>query len=126
MPAEKSLNDPLDGEEIKTIILQRISDAMDRDCTLVNDVAYPGFDLKFVITIGFVRSNGQKTEVWGEHAIGTVIPDGPTEIVTGEYQTDSPNTAREDHDMPIPVMIQTPNGPQRVKRKVGRPKKVKE
>lgn len=127
---EQVLNDPLSGSEIKEIILQQISAALDKDCTLVDDLAYPGFGLKFSLDLTYLRSPVPKTMIWGE-ASGGHDPDAPfdpfasgvrlgegqvaQESVFGDYQTDSPNTARQDHDLGIPVMIQTPAGPKRRK-----------
>jgi hypothetical protein len=116
MGRDSTLNDPLSGAEIKEIIRQKVSEALDRDCTLVDDHTYPGFHLKFEASIGFVRSTTPSTMIWGEQ--GTKIVGGPDtsqDQVTAEYQTDSPNTAREENNLPMPVMIQTPSGPKREK-----------
>lgn len=108
---ETVLNEPLSGLEIKEIVLQRISAALDKDCTLVDDLAYPGFGLKFSVDLTYLRSPVPSTMIWGESSEGEVGTDA--EKVSGDYQTDSPNTARQDHDLGIPVLIQTPAGPKR-------------
>jgi hypothetical protein len=118
--ATTSLNDPIDGAELKSIILERISRALDRDSTLANDIAYAGFRLGFSITLKFLRSKTADTLIWGDAAEGVETLDQPTEMITDSYTTDSPNTAREEHDLPIPVMVQTPNGPQKRKIHVNR------
>lgn len=112
---DKTLNDPLSGEEIKEIILQRISAALDKNSTLTRDISYAGFGLKFAVEITFARSLTKNTIVWGEEPI-------PAEQVTasareaGEYDANgSPNVVRQEHDLAIPVMVSTPNGPQRRK-----------
>jgi len=128
---QNSLNDPLDGAEKKAIILKRISDALDRDCTLVNDIAHPGFSLTFTITLKYLRTVGaDSTVVWGESKVGPqptiadLVTQGvASEAITGTYETDSPNRAREDHDLGIPVMVQTPAGSERRKVKLPRPVK---
>lgn len=117
-----SLNDPIDGAELKEIILKRISDALDRDCTLADTIAYAGFELGYEIKLKFIRSNSPGTLVWGESKEGMLIGDSESFTLTDSYKTDSPNTAREEHDLGIPVMIDTPSG--RERRKVGRPPKV--
>ena len=119
MPKETSLNDPLAGAEIKNIILSKVSDALDRDLTLGDDIAYAGFIVKFEAKIGFVRSTTFPTMVWGVEAKGET----PTavETITVEYQTDSPNRAREENNLPIPVMVQTPSGPRREKVRFQKP-----
>lgn len=118
-----SLNDPIDGEELKQIILKRIEDALDRDCTLADTIAYAGFELSYEIKLKFIRSNSPGTLVWGAAKEGMSVGDSDTVTLVDEYKTDSPNTAREEHDLGIPVMIDTPAG--RERRKVGRPPKVK-
>ena len=114
MPLEQSLNDPLSGAEIKQICVQKFADALDRDCTLVDDVAYPGFHIKLEATIRFTRSRTQNTAVWADHKQGSV-EDADENLAQVEYETDSPNRAREENDLPLPVMIQTPTGPKRQK-----------
>ena len=115
MAKEVSLNEPLSGAEIKEIIIQRITEALNRNCTLTDDIAYPGFWMKFQIDLKYTRSTTEKSLVWGENQQGTVGPDDQVEGFTEEYSTDSPNTARQDHDMGVPVLVQTPEGPKRRK-----------
>lgn len=111
-------NDPIDGAELKSIILKRIGDQMDRDCTLTNDVAYAGFSLEYNIKLKFLRSKTADTLIWGTvPGIGVSEEAGlrkePTETLVDTYASDSPNTAREAHGLPVPVMVQTPNGPEK-------------
>jgi hypothetical protein len=119
MPKEVSLNDPLSGAEIKAIILAEIGEAMDKNCTLVNDVAYAGFNVVFDVRIGFLRAPTKETLVWGGTKAGEA-PTDPVEAVKGDYKTDSPNTARTEHDLATPVLVQTPDGPKRRKVKVAK------
>ena len=118
MPRETSLNDPLSGAEIKQIILAQIEAAMDKNCTLVDDLTYPGFSLFYELKIGFVRSPTKETVVWGESREGET---GEVEAVTGRYAEDSPNKARLDHDLPQPVMVNTPDGQRRKKVRFEKP-----
>lgn len=111
---EVSLNDPLSGAEIKDIIAQEVRAAMNRNCTLINDVAYPGFTVSYELRIGFLRSTTKGTLVWGRAEAGEA-PTGQPEVVDGDYESNSPNTAREEHDLPTPVLQQTPEGPKRKK-----------
>lgn len=122
-----SLNDPIDGAELKQIILHRIAAALDKDCTLVNDVAYAGFGLKFEINLTFKRSRTPGTLIWGSTTSGGLTATTTEEVITppqvaGEYETDSPNTAREEHDLPIPIMVKTPSGQERRKIHINPPK----
>ena len=111
---ELTLNDPLSGDEIKRIVLARIEAALAKDCTLIDDLAYPGFSLNFEIKLGYVRGPVPGTLVWGGMAKGAAVdPDAEVESVQGEYKTEIPNAARQEHDLAIPVMVNTPNGPQK-------------
>lgn len=115
--SEKTLNDPLSGEEIKTIILHRISQALDRDCTLMNDISYASFALDFNIRLRFDRSITPGTALWGNHSEGPPVTEKSTlNIAKDSYDEPSPNRARIEHDLPVPVEVQTPNG--KVKRKI--------
>ena len=114
MPKEQVLNDPLAAEEIKAIVIARIEDAFSRNQALIDDVTYPGFRVSFEIKFQFFNSLTAGTLVWGEHQQGE--KSGPvTDIqVAAEYQSDpSPNRTREDNDLPLPVMVNTPTGPQK-------------
>jgi hypothetical protein len=131
--SEKTLNEALSGSEIKEIILQEIGKRLDGDTTLENDLAYAGFKADFNIKIGFLRSLTKPTEVWGA-AIS--IPEGSTPPVSeksldgSHVSADSPDIERQSHDLPIPVLMQTPSGMERKKvhigRGPGRPPKVRE
>jgi hypothetical protein len=124
MAREQTLNDPLSGAEIKEIVMRKIAEALNRDCTLTDDITYPGFSLRFEARISFVRSSTPPTLVWGDVGGGLIVKGGPnTEaaVANGDYATDSPNTAREENSLPIPVMIQTPSGPKREKVKFQMP-----
>ncbi len=119
---ELSLNDPLCGEEIKAIILQRVTDALNRDTTLYNDIAYAGFTAKFECNITFLRSRTPKTLIWTDAESGKGVPNGGT-VVAETYQTDQPDVARQAHNLPVPVMQSTPSGAQRVKVRIENAKK---
>ncbi len=123
MAKEQTLNDPLCGAEIKTIIIQKVADALERDCTLTDDVCYPGFSFSFDAKISYLRSPNEGTLVWGGEKKGDKVPDSaPVETILAEYETDSPNKAREENELPIPVLIQTPAGPKREKVRFAKPK----
>jgi hypothetical protein len=111
---ELTLNDPLSGDEIKRIVLSRIESALAKDCTLIDDLAYAGFSVTFEIKIGYVRGPVPGTLVWGGMAQGAAVgSEGETASVQGEYKTEIPNAARQEHDLAIPVMVNTPSGPQK-------------
>ena len=121
--AELTLNDPLSGAEIKEIILNKIKQRLDGDCTLFDGLAYAGFSANWDIKVAFVRSLTPPTLVWGE--VGQ-IPEGPTETagattIADTYNSPSPNVARQENDLPIPVMVQTPKGPERRRVRIEKP-----
>jgi len=120
---EKSLNEPLSGEEIKMILLQRIGEALDRDTTLYNDIAYAGFKANFECKISFVRSLTKPTIAWGVVEGGEDGEDDGNTAVIEEYSTDQPDVARQEHNMAIPVLSQGPAVPQRVKVRIEKSRK---
>jgi hypothetical protein len=114
MPKEQVINDPLAAEEIKAIIVAKIEEALAKNSPLVDDLTYAGFRVKFDIQIGFINSVTPGTLVWGVHSQGEQQGEVVEQPVSGEYQSDpSPNKTREDNDLPLPVMVQTPSGPQK-------------
>lgn len=113
-----TLNDPISGEELKEILIQRIRATLDRDVTLTNDITYAGFEFRFTADIRFKRSATRDTLAWGETKAGDLDdsdPDNPviSNPVTAEYETDSPNSARTEHNLPIPTMVNSLEGPRR-------------
>jgi len=111
--AEKTLNDPLADFEIKDIICAEIRKRLDGDCTLMGGQAYAGFTAKFDIKINYIRSLTPPTLVWG--VLGTKAEGEPAgEIAVADtYTSGAPNVERQDHNLPIPVLVQTPTGPVR-------------
>lgn len=132
---EKTLNEALSGSEIKEIILQEIEKRLDGDTTLENDLAYAGFSMQFDIKINFLRSLTKPTQVWGaggsfQEPIKPEDIESTANVVDSHVSADSPDIERQNHDLPIPVMVQTPSGMERTKvhigRGPGRPPKVRE
>jgi hypothetical protein len=123
--AERTLADPLSGQEIKAIILDEIEKRLNGDCTLGNDLAYAGFTAKFEIKVSFVRSLVKESLVWGNAA---KAPDAePVEAageaaITDAYTSQSPDVERQEHGLPIPVIVQTPTGPVRKRVQIERKK----
>jgi hypothetical protein len=114
MPKTEVLNDPLAAEEIKEIIIDKIRAAMNRNSTLVDDLTYAGFRVKFEVKLEFVRHPTPGTLVWGDECGGEQKGDVDLQDASGEYESDpSPNKTREDNDLPLPVMVMTPSGPQK-------------
>lgn len=114
MAKQEILNDPLAAEEIKFIAIKKIEEAMAKNQTLVDDITYPGFRISFEIKFEFVRSPVAGTLVWGNVAEGEQKGDVDVLVASGEYESDpSPNRTREANYLPLPVMVQTPSGPQK-------------
>ena len=134
--SEKTLNEALSGAEIKEIILQEISARLDGDTTLANDIAYAGFSTQFDIKVSFLRSLTKPTQVWGNAAqivppsdISADVQHGEGFVSGSHVSASSPDIERQSHDLPIPVLMQTPAGMERKKvyigRGPGRPPKVR-
>ena len=130
MATERTLNDPLSGAEIKEIIMQQIETSLNGDSTLLDDIAYAGFTVNFDIKISFLRSLTKPTQVWGvggsfDQPIKSEDISSTAAIVAEHTSNPSPDLERQNHDLPIPVMVQTPAGMERQKVRLGRPPKVR-
>jgi hypothetical protein len=114
--AERTTNDPLSGAEIKEIILNKIERSMNGDSTLNDDLAYAGFTARYEVRVSYVRSLTKETLVWGavnDLPSGDIVePTGET-VIADTYVAPAPNVARQQNNLPIPVLIQTPTGTQR-------------
>ncbi len=109
MPQEKILPLPLDSNEIIAIILQRIEKRLRADCYLHEANTYNGFSFTFEGKIKFNdMSFGKDTLVWDVMTQGEAPePDAATMAVLENYTSgDSPNRARVEHDLDLPVQTQ--------------------
>lgn len=123
MPQEKVLNLPLSSDEIIEIILQRIDARLRSNCFLAQAMTYNGFTFSFEGKLKFNDMMlGRETTVWDAVNEGeTPKIDAETNSISESYDSgNSPNRARVDHDIDLP--IETYEG----KRKVIRRRKVKE
>jgi hypothetical protein len=119
MPLDRSLNDPLTAAEMKEIILSRIQKALDANSLLANDITYPAFGFFFQATLTF--PGPKKTLIWDRQ--GDTNSDLPAVPVAVDYQSpDSPNRAREENGLPLPVLVTTPTGVE--KRRIPAPKRI--
>lgn len=107
---QPTLNDSIDGGEFKQIVLKRIGEAMDRDSVIGQDIEHPRF--RFKIEVQFPGAHVKETLVWGQEG-ATLTEEDNVQTVVDSFESISANQTREDHDMPVPVMIQTPNGPEK-------------
>jgi len=116
---EKSLNEPLCGEEIKAITLAEIATALERDTNLYDDIQYAGIRIKHETRIylkHYVGAEPVETLLWGETVKGEPVTEATADVSTTvalDYSTTQPDVARQDHDLPIPVEAQGPAGPER-------------
>ncbi len=126
--AELTLRDPLNGAEIVEIILQEIEKRLKSDSTLAPDFTYAGFSAKFQINLSLVSPKPVETMVWGlvenEPETADSGPSTGTEV-SDTYTAGAPNIERQEHDLPIPVLVATPAGSERRRVKIERAGKGK-
>lgn len=137
MPNDRVLNLPLSSDEIIEILLQRFEKRLRSDCFLHQANTYNGFSYTFELKLTFKDMMlGRSTLVWDEHiepkqAIDADVQDEidahavpdieKTDTASESFDSgDSPNRAREEHDLPMPV--ETMEG----RRKVIRHRKMQE
>lgn len=137
MPSDKVLSLPLSSDEIIEILLQRIEKRLHADCFLHPANTYNGFTMSFEMKLTFNdMMMGRDTLVWDQHAepkrevseevqgvLDALDAHAAEKSVssTDSYSSgDSPNRAREENNLPLP--IETQEG----KRKVIRHRHVKE
>jgi len=100
---ETAVNLPLDGSEIRQIILQRLEKRMELNSVLAIGIAYPGFeyDLTFVIKVD--HPSVQPTTVWDRGKEGSV-GSGAQEINLSEkYASKTPNVERQDNGLDLTI-----------------------
>lgn len=113
MPIERTLKDPLSTQEIKEIALQEFKKRMDANSLLADGLTYAAFHLKFE---GVITLPGRETLVWAEVQKGEKLTAEDEKVSAAfEYRSESPNEARQSHDLPIPVEVKTPSGTERRK-----------
>lgn len=144
MPNDRVLNLPLSSDEIIEILLQRFEKKLRSDCFLHQANTYNGFSYTFELKLKFNdMMMGRETLVWDQHiepkrdvpeveeflsaqsetgdTLTVEVAVGTETSATDTFDSgDSPNRARVDHDLPLPV--ETMEG----RRKVIRHRKMKE
>jgi hypothetical protein len=126
MAQEEVLNLPLETEEIIEIVLQRIKARMQANCHFSSAVTYNAFSADVTINFRLNDMNfGKTTLVWDKIELGEKVPaEAPVETVSEKIESgDSPNAARQDADLPVPVLVT--EGRKRVIKKIRIPKKGK-
>lgn len=121
MPAafEQVLNKPLSGEDVRRIIMVKIGDMLTRESRLAGHMAFPAFSAKVTIAIqlenavhpNIDRELDIKDAAEGEKPFGTV-PERPSEfaVMTEEIEKMTPNEARIDAGLGVPVLTRDEKG----------------
>jgi len=111
--AEKVLSIPLSGLEVKTAILDKIGDALNRDCYLNNNAAFSHFDAHVKIELR-LHDVGRVDEVnvdskasAGEKSDNEFLEKAEAEFDIGPQ---APNEVREETGQPIPVETKDTEG----------------
>jgi hypothetical protein len=110
------LNHPLNGSEVREIILLKIKETLDKDTRLHEMMAFPSFrftaDIAIVLT-GAVHSEIARTVEGGEGDMDA-DPDMPAMHVIAHSETVEmpPNQARVDAGIGVPVLTRDERGKQ--------------
>jgi hypothetical protein len=108
MLEQRVLNLPLETDEVIAIILQRIEARMRSNCFFSHAATYNGFsyDLEMKVKFNDMMQN-RDTLVWDRHTDGEVPLDAKQEVIVEKYDSgESPNRARQEHDLELPVQVQ--------------------
>lgn len=118
---EKTLPRALSGTEIKTAVIKKITDMMERDCRLASHVAYGAFSFHFRLDIKFqdLGSNIKSTAHEASEEIAPVEdPEIPLQVETLEVSDEEkpPNQVRVETGQGVPVAVKLPSGKMEEKR----------
>jgi len=114
MPREQVLNDPITMAEAKFIALSKMEADMNKNSVLIDDLTCAGFSIEYEIRFKLWRSPTPSTLVWGSKEVGDTLGAPEQETMNGEYSADiSPTKTRQDNDLPLPVLVNTPTGLQK-------------
>jgi len=108
MAQEEVLNLPLETEEIIAIVLHRVEARMRANCHFSSAATYNAFSADVTINFRLNDMNfGKTTLVWDKMELGNkVSPEVPVETVQENIESGpSPNGARQDNDLPVPVRV---------------------
>jgi hypothetical protein len=106
------LNQPLSGEEIKSIILAKIKRALDNEGRITNFAAYPSF--RFVADISILVPGAVHDQIdrQVEGGVGEMPPGQPATgiTVTAGQEEVHPNVARQQAGLGIPTLTTDQQG----------------
>ena len=119
MPAEKVLPLPLSGSEIVEAVLDKLRQALVKDCYLSPNTAYDWFEARVTV---HVKANdiGRRPEVKAEVTVGAGAEgsagrgqDHEVELV---IEPAAPNEIRQETGQPLPVLATTADGHREIKK----------
>jgi len=113
---ERALNMPLNGNEVKEIILAKIRETLDRDGRLNEYLAFPAFrftaDIAIVLA-GAIHSEVARTVTGGEGDVEAQTGKPNVHAVSHtEGQEQPPDIARRDAGLGVPVLSRDEKGRQ--------------
>lgn len=111
--AEVVLNKPLTGEEVRQIVINKLTDRLRGDTRLADYVAVPAFEFRLDLVLLLEGAVHNKLEHTIEHNVGSVQAD--SENVTAvsahlEQKQMPPNEARVDAGLDVPVLTHDDKG----------------
>jgi hypothetical protein len=108
---EQTLNNGLNGEEIRIATLDKIATALQRDCFLSKNFTYRGISLEVHIKLKLDDVGGEKeVERTIAHNAGAVGPDAEELEVELGIENEPPNQTRIDTGQPVPVLAKDKDG----------------
>lgn len=114
--ADKSLPDPLSGEEIIVDLAAQIADTLRRDSRLSRNLAYERYGARVRIHL-YAEDLGERTEVQVDAKLGEPIPDGAEEeVIDLDVTPAPPNAVRERSEQEVPVLTRSATGKPAIKR----------
>lgn len=108
---EQTLNNGLNGEEIRIATLDKIETALRRDCYLSKNFTYRGVKLEVHIKISLDDVGGEKeVERTILQHVGDLGPEAESFEVEVGIADEPPNQTRVETGQPVPVLAKDANG----------------
>jgi len=101
---EKTLPAPLSGEEVKAALLDRISQALDKDCFLHPNAAYDSFTGKITLEVT-LHDTGREDQINMQESVTAGEPqaDAKKATVLIDLEKQPPNQVRVESGQPVPT-----------------------
>jgi len=102
--SEKTIPAPLSGQEVKEALIDRISQALDKDCFLHPNAAYDFFTGKITLEVT-LHDAGREDEIKMEQSVtaGETQPDAKKATVAIDLEKQPPNQVRVESGQPVPT-----------------------